>query len=70
MNEIPKYDDDCTHAMNKVKELIEDLKGTRIPELNEAEEIELRKKLAEQASKEKLTWYDLWATICNVYYPK
>ena len=59
--------DDCAHAINKVKELLTTLTDAPNRVISETKERELRKKLAARAESGELTWYELWAAVCNEY---
>lgn len=59
--------DDFTHAMNKIKDLVESLPDGRIKQVSPEKELELRNSLADLRDVGKLTWYDLWAAVCNIY---
>lgn len=59
--------DDCAHAMSKVRELLGGLTEASTRNISPEEEIELRRDLAELSDKEQLTWYDLWAAVCRAY---
>lgn len=59
--------DDCAHAINKIKELLGNLVDAPSRTISQAKELELRKSLADQSHAGKLTWYDLWAAVCKEY---
>lgn len=60
--------DDCAHAISKVKELLGNFAGAPGRTISQAKELELRKSLAAQAQAGRLTWYDLWSAVCKEYY--
>jgi hypothetical protein len=59
--------DDYTHAMNKVKELLSGLTDAPDHVRSTEKELALRQKLAVRSENGELTWYELWAAVCREY---
>ncbi len=55
--------DDCGHAINKVRELIQRLVGFDAPTFSPEQELKLRERLIALADSEELSWHALWAAV-------
>jgi hypothetical protein len=60
--------DDFSHAANRVEQLLGKI-ALDYSHVTEQKRRDLKNQLLKQQKNSGLTWHELWASVCDLYYP-